>query len=217
MDNAQPLKILIVDDEKGTAYSLQEIYSHKGFVVFAATDSVSAVEIFKKEKPQICLIDIWISKPDDGIGLLEKFRAIDKDTYCIIMGSCFDEENVVKEAKRLGVLHLIDKPFEPKEIDNYIEEIKGLIARKNSDTHELFHDIGNCCHTITIGTGASREFIKVWLDKENGISQESRQELLDILENLDRIIESAEKADNLAREIESRLSKTSVSDADKPK
>jgi DNA-binding NtrC family response regulator len=131
MENNQPLKILIVDDEEGIVDFLQDIYSRKGFTTFGATEGITAVEIFKKEKPQVCFIDVWMRRgTHEGIEVLKRIKDIDRDTYCIMMGPCLDQENTVKQAKDLGALHFIVKPFETEVLDECIQEIRSLIAKK---------------------------------------------------------------------------------------
>jgi len=67
MQNSQALKLLVVDDEPGIVDYIQKAYSKKGFTAYGATDVGDAIEIFEKERPQICLIDVHIGHAPLGI------------------------------------------------------------------------------------------------------------------------------------------------------
>lgn len=133
MNNTQPLKILIVDDEEGITSFFKKHFSFKGFSVFAALDGKTALELFKKEHPQLCFIDIWLTGgTHEGIEILRSIKDIAKDTYCIMLGPCLDEENTAKQAKELKALHFINKPFGMEELDQFVEEVEDLINKKNA-------------------------------------------------------------------------------------
>lgn len=129
----QKLKLLIVDDEPLIVKGFQEIYSRRGHEVFATRYGNTAVEIFAKERPQICIIDVWlIEDPYEGLDVLRRIKAIDKDVYCILIGTCLDEERIVKQAKEFGVTHLLEKPIPIEVLDKCIGEIRVMIANRDS-------------------------------------------------------------------------------------
>jgi len=133
MNNAHSLKILIIDDEEGITEGLGEYFSHQGYSVFVANDGKTGLELFKKERPQICFIDIWMTRgTHEGMDILRTIKEIDKDAYCIMMGPCLDEQNTVKQAKELGALHFINKAFDLEVLDRFVEEVKGLIAQRSA-------------------------------------------------------------------------------------
>ena len=219
MGNGQPLKILIFDDEKGIVENFQEIYSRRGFITFGALDGITALEIFKKERPQICLIDVelpWVDVPLDGIEVLKRIKDIDKDTYCIMMGP-YPHEDSLQQAKDLGALQFLIKPFTLDILDKYIEEIKSLIAKKKSSIRKLFHGLGSSLHLITIGIGATKEFIEECLKEDNDIPQRAKEKISNCLKDLDRIVSSAKEADRKTREIEEQVYKAIDPDTGKPK
>lgn len=133
MNSPQTLKILIIDDEEGITEGLGEHFSHQGYNVFVANDGKTGLESFKKERPRICFIDIWMTRgTHEGMDILRSIKDFDKDAYCIMMGPCHDEQNTVKQAKELGALHFINKVFENEVLDQFVEEVKGLIAKRSA-------------------------------------------------------------------------------------
>jgi DNA-binding response OmpR family regulator len=121
MEN-KPLKLLVVDDEEGIVDFTKRIYSRKGFITFGAFDGITAVDIFQKERPHICLIDIHMPlSPFNGIETLKRIKEIDKDAICIMV-TRITEQAAVEAAKRLGASAYLLKPLEMEEIDRAISE-----------------------------------------------------------------------------------------------
>jgi DNA-binding response OmpR family regulator len=115
---------LIVDDEEGIVFFMKQIYEKRGFTVFGATDGITAVELFKKEHPDISFIDIHMPySPIDGIEVLRQIKLIDKNAYCVMLTRIDDKTSIVR-CKELGALHYIPKPFETEDIDRCIDEVR---------------------------------------------------------------------------------------------
>lgn len=123
MSEQKQLKLLIVDDEEGIVDFVKRIYSRKGFITFGATDGIAAVEIFKKERPQVNLIDIHMPfSPIDGVETLRQIKQIDKDAICIMV-TRITEKDKVEESKHLGASAYILKPLELEDLDKAISEV----------------------------------------------------------------------------------------------
>lgn len=123
----KPTKILVVDDEEDILTVTKDIFEKKGFIAFIAPDSDKALEIFQKEKPQVCLLDIHMPKSRlDGIGILEKIRQVDKSCYCIML-TRISEKDKVDDAKRLGANHYVLKPLEYSDLLKLIDEARGAL------------------------------------------------------------------------------------------
>ena len=83
---AGKLKILVVDDEQDILVGIKAVLEKKGYAVFGAPESDTALEIFQRETPQICILDVHM--PDsrlDGLGILKEIRKTDNKTYCIML------------------------------------------------------------------------------------------------------------------------------------
>lgn len=118
----EKLKLLIVDDEEGIVDFVQRIYSRKGFITFGATDGVKAVEIFKKERPQISLIDIHMPYSlIDGVETLRQIKEIDKNALCIMVTRITEKEKIDACYKLNATAYLL-KPLTLEELDKVIAE-----------------------------------------------------------------------------------------------
>src|SRR4030042_4991433 len=111
-------KVLIVDDEAEICDAMKEILERKGCEVIAVVDTAEAWEIFKKERPQSCIIDIHMPySPFDGVELLRKIREIDKEVKCFML-TCVEESKRGAETKALGVSGYFEKPLDGAQFDD---------------------------------------------------------------------------------------------------
>lgn len=105
------IKILVVDDEEDIAHFTAKILEYDGFHALKAMDGAQALEIFEKERPQICLIDVHLGYSKiDGMEVLRKIKETDKNTECIMITRITDK-NTIAEAKKLGVKEYLLKPL----------------------------------------------------------------------------------------------------------
>ena len=121
MDN-KDIKILFLDDEKDIVEVLTKIFSMYGYTTFQARNSDQALEIFNREKPQICVFDIYlVDSKLDGIEAFEEIRKDNKDTIGIFF-SRITEDDIIKRANELGIFDFLVKPFNPTELKGVIEK-----------------------------------------------------------------------------------------------
>ena len=117
-------KILIVDDARTRRTMIKDIQEKNGFeVVGEANNGIKAVELYKKETPDVVTMDITM--PDmDGIEAVKQIRAIDANAK-IIMCSAMGQQTMVMDAIKAGARDFIVKPFQP---DRVLEAINKVVA-----------------------------------------------------------------------------------------
>lgn len=117
-------KVLIVDDAAFMRMLIKDILEKNGFeVIGEANNGIKAVELYKKEKPDVVTMDITM--PDmDGIEAVKAIRAFDPAAK-IIMCSAMGQQTMVMDAIRAGARDFIVKPFQP---DRVIEAIRKVIG-----------------------------------------------------------------------------------------
>jgi len=124
----EPLKILVIDDEEDILIETKEILEKKGFCVFTALDSDRALELFQKERPKICLIDIHMPRSRlDGVEVLEQIRKLDKTSYCIMV-TRVDDKDKIELAKKFQANRYVLKPFDYHDLLELIEEAVKAIS-----------------------------------------------------------------------------------------
>jgi two-component system chemotaxis response regulator CheY len=117
-------KILIVDDAAFMRMMIKDILEKNGFeVVGEANNGIKAVELYKKEKPDIVTMDITM--PDmDGIEAVKAIKAFDPAAK-IIMCSAMGQQTMVMDAIKAGARDFIVKPFQP---DRVLEAIRKVVG-----------------------------------------------------------------------------------------
>ncbi|WP_027633889.1 response regulator [Clostridium hydrogeniformans] len=117
-------KVLIVDDAAFMRMMIKDILEKNGFeVVGEASNGLKAVELYKKEKPDVVTMDITM--PDmDGIEAVKEIKAFDPNSK-IIMCSAMGQQTMVMDAIRAGAKDFIVKPFQADRVLDAIRKVIG--------------------------------------------------------------------------------------------
>ena len=112
--------IMIVDDDKDIHEYLKETIDWSGLGVrlsCSAMDSITAQELFQLFRPKIVFMDICISNihGKTGLDLAKEFYEQDPSIKVIVITGYTDFE-YAKEAISIGVMELIQKPLNQKEV-----------------------------------------------------------------------------------------------------
>ncbi|EZP75336.1 response regulator receiver protein [Parageobacillus genomosp. 1] len=103
-------KILIVDDQYGIRILLNEVFQREGYTTYQAANGMQALEIVRKHRPDLVLLDMKIPGMD-GIEILKRLKEIDSDIKVIIM-TAYGELDMIQETKELGAIMHFAKPFD---------------------------------------------------------------------------------------------------------
>ena len=102
-----PYKILVVDDEDNIRTLIQTMLKQEGRQVVLAARGKEAIAVFKKERPNLTILDI--DMPDiDGLTVLREIRAIDPQARVMVFTGG-DSPSVEREARALGVTDFLRK------------------------------------------------------------------------------------------------------------
>lgn len=103
-------KVLIVDDEQEVVEFLGNFLGRKQVKVFIATNAKDALNIFRKNTPDLVLLDIGMPEVD-GIQLLKIIKKEKRNTRVIMVTGKNDKASINK-ANKLGANDYITKPLE---------------------------------------------------------------------------------------------------------
>jgi two-component system response regulator AtoC len=105
------MKILVVDDEPSVCKALRRLLVAKGYNVLEAHDGDQALEVYRRERPDVVLLDIRMPGMD-GLETLRELKAIDQGANVIMVTVVVDDE-IAKRAMAEGALDYITKPVSP--------------------------------------------------------------------------------------------------------
>lgn len=124
------MKVLLVDDDPDllavTGFALQQA----GFLVVTAADGPAALEVFRREQPDLAVLDINMPRMS-GFELAQKLR--EQSRIPLVMLTARGEEADVVRALGLGADDYLTKPFSPKIL---LARLKALLRRAGNETPE---------------------------------------------------------------------------------
>jgi CheY-like chemotaxis protein len=116
-------RILLVDDEKPIARSVQKMLEHLGYSVTAQNGSVEALEVFRIHPEKFDLVITDQTMPDmTGAQLAQKLLDIRPDIP-IILCTGFSEVITEERAKGIGIREYVMKPVVMSEISKTIRKV----------------------------------------------------------------------------------------------
>lgn len=116
-------KILIVDNQFSVRTLLVSIFQDDGHEVKVAANGEAALRLLSSFcfEPDLIMLDMKIPGMN-GIETLEKIRDLDRRETVIMMTGGNDPQNM-EQAKKLGILCYIAKPFDLFELRERVKEI----------------------------------------------------------------------------------------------
>jgi DNA-binding response OmpR family regulator len=121
---------LLVDDDADllavTGFALQQA----GFLVVTAADGLAALEVFRREQPDLAVLDINMPHMN-GFELAQKLR--ERSRIPLVMLTARGEEQDVVRALGIGADDYLTKPFSPKIL---LARLKALLRRAGNEAPE---------------------------------------------------------------------------------
>lgn len=172
--------VLYVEDELFLGKIVKESLESRDYEVFMESDGAKAVDLFKKSKPDICVLDVMLPNKD-GFTIADEIRELDEDVPIIFLTAKTQTEDVVKGFS-LGGNDYIRKPFSMEEL---IVRIQNLLRNKKEGSQKITGTSVNIGKYIfhlnrqTLATG----------NEEKKLSFRESELLKLLYENRDRIID----------------------------
>ena len=173
-------KILYVEDELFLGKIVRESLESRGFEVIMEGDGAKVTELFRKTKPDICVLDVMLPNKD-GFTIADEIRELDEDVPIIFLTAKTQTEDVVKGFS-LGGNDYVRKPFSMEEL---IVRIQNLLRNKPEESQKINGGIA------TLGKYSfqvNRQVLSIGKEEKKLSFRES--ELLKLLyENKEKIID----------------------------
>ena len=175
------IKILYVEDEIFLAKIVGETLQSRGYDVVMEADGAKALEVFNREKPDVCILDIMLPGKD-GFMIADEIREKNAQVPIIFLSAKSQTSDVVNGFK-MGANDYIRKPFSMEEL---IVRVENVVKNKSAPPEEV--------EEIIIGKyvfNLKRQTLNHPSDQRKLSYRES--ELLKLLcENRDKVVERSE-------------------------
>jgi DNA-binding response OmpR family regulator len=173
-------KILYVEDELFLGKIVRESLESRGYEVMMEGDGAKVLELFKRTKPEICVLDIMLPNKD-GFTIADEIRDLDEEVPIIFLTAKTQTEDVVK-GFTVGGNDYIRKPFSMEEL---IARIQHLLRNRQEG---IPRTIGGTVEIGKYNFQISRQILSNGKDEKKLSFRES--ELLKLLyENREKIID----------------------------
>ena len=120
-------KLVVVDDDADTLEVFTMYLSLKGFnVAGQGTNGKEAVDLFKKHKPDVVLMDVMMPEFDGFYGL-HHIKQLNPEAKVIMVTADLTDETF-KRLHSLGATEILYKPYE---IEDVITTINKIFSKEN--------------------------------------------------------------------------------------
>ena len=131
---SENFKILLVDDEPDILEVISYTLKNDGYLVFTAENGIKAIELAKKVKPQLIILDVMMPEMD-GIEACEIIRNDSEiGNSLIVFLSARGEDYSQIAGFNAGADDYITKPIKPKVLKS---KIKSLLRRLSQEERDL--------------------------------------------------------------------------------
>jgi phosphate regulon transcriptional regulator PhoB len=120
--------ILVIDDEKDLIELVRYNLEKDGFDVIAATDGQSGLEVVKKHRPDLVVLDLMMPGMD-GLQICKQLRSdprMGRIPVIMLTAKATEADRIV--GLELGADDYITKPFSPREV---VARVKAVLRRSS--------------------------------------------------------------------------------------
>jgi DNA-binding response OmpR family regulator len=123
------IKIFILEDERDIRVYGKEFFIRRGFDTYTALTGKAAINIIKRIKPQIAILDIYLEGEVNGLEVLKFIKENQPGCFCIMVTK-EDDVEINQKARELGAFDYLTKPIKIKELYSIIQRIVGKIRKE---------------------------------------------------------------------------------------
>jgi DNA-binding response OmpR family regulator len=130
-------KVLIVDDDASFAESNRDLLQAHGYEVYLAKDGAAGLEMAKKIKPDLMILDVMMATDTEGFEVARKIPELSglKNNMGVLLVTGITNvlglpRSIKPDDTWLPVDRIIDKPIVP---DRLISEVKRVLRKKDKE------------------------------------------------------------------------------------
>lgn len=124
-------KVLIVDDDPDITEAMKVVLEHRGYQVSSALDSAIATEQLEKEVPDLIILDVMMTTPQEGFAYSRWLHQEEryKNIPVLMLSGVKDQTGIdfkstAGDESWLPVTAFLDKPVKP---DVLVQQVADMI------------------------------------------------------------------------------------------
>ncbi len=141
------ISILLAEDDTNLGQLLRNYLIAREYETTLVTDGAQAMQVFRKDRYQLCLLDVMMPELD-GFTLAKEIRALDPHIPIIFLTAKNLKEDVI-EGFKSGADDYLTKPFSMEELLYRIEAIMRRASGKQAGPPATSYSIGKFTFDVT--------------------------------------------------------------------
>jgi DNA-binding NtrC family response regulator len=121
-------KVLVVDDEVIVLRSCRAVLEAEGCEVLSAGSVAEALPVIAAQAPALLLVDVKMPV-QDGMYLMRRLNELGLGLPVVVM-SGYSTAETIQEARSLGAVAFISKPFTPDELADTVRSVLETLEKE---------------------------------------------------------------------------------------
>jgi CheY-like chemotaxis protein len=132
-----PRSVLIIDDDRDFAQAVGGLLTASGYAVITASNGRDGLDLAKRERPDLILLDVMMTERTEGFFTLQQIRRVPalQQTPVIVVSSIYAEQAVFRVSPDAGWLPaslFLAKPVDPARLLHEAARLIGELAGPKS-------------------------------------------------------------------------------------
>jgi DNA-binding response OmpR family regulator len=123
--NEETRTVLYVEDDADYLDMVQAILEAGGYRMIGAASAEEGIQAFRREAPDLVLVDLMMEEIDAGTNLITRLRAADCEAPIYMLSSVGDDFSLTTNVREMGLAGVFQKPIEP---DTLLAVLKARLA-----------------------------------------------------------------------------------------
>ena len=177
---ANPLRVLVVDDDPGMRDGMAMSLKRAGFVTEQAKSGEEALRMTRPGAFDAVVTDLRMMGMD-GLQLTARLKALDPGMPVLLV-TAFGSLDTAREAMRLGAFDFLSKPFSPEELVNAVRKAiqndTHLKAEEPGDAPVILTQDPVLAETLALARRAADSRATILIQAESGTGKELLAKLI---------------------------------------
>ena len=123
--------VLCIDDDSDIRDSMRVILEASGYAFFEASTAEEGVEVFRRTRPDIVIVDLMMEEVDAGTNFVKEIKLLGANVPIVMLSSVGDSLSSMVDTDKLGLAGVLQKPVSANALRKLLAERLG----KRADAH----------------------------------------------------------------------------------